>query len=124
MQQVKGKKSKGEPKYDYFGQPVLPEAKKPKAKSYDWRGAGDQMRDLEKKIKSIKDPIQQMAAFNQFYKPSYNAMQKSIREASSGDDQPTEGEYEARLERMISAYMQSGYSLATARKLAMERMQA
>ena len=124
MKSVKVKKSKAEPKYDYFGQPVLPESKKSKAKPLDWRQAGDEMKGLAKKLGSIKDPIQQMAAFNMFYKPAYNAMQQTIREEASGEDSETSAEYDARMERMIAAYVQSGLSLETARRLAMERMQA
>jgi hypothetical protein len=86
--------------------------------------AGDQLGEISRKISAIKDPLQQMKAFNQFYRPAFQAVQQTTREAASGRGKPTGAEYEARMERMIAAYVQSGLSPQTARRLAMERMQA
>ena len=87
MKSVKVKKSKSEPKYDYFDQPVLPESKKSKAKPLDWRhtGGGLSFNDwlaknqeyrndtpdlLQDRYADYKDDLQrrQQAAYNGFNK--------------------------------------------------------
>ncbi len=126
MQQVKGKQKAPKDGFNSalgYNPSISPDST-PKQMPFDLNAADDRYQSLMRKIGEVKDPAMQSRLMQQYATPMLKGMQSAARSAYSVDRKKTPAEYEARMERMIAAYVQSGLSPQTARKLAMERMQA